>query len=196
MATGKGLETKRLVAREALRVINEHGIRATSVNDLVERTGVKKGNLYFHYESKEAIGRAALEEARAQSAGYQRAAVKGQTPLEKLFDIVEAVYRFHEERGFVGGCVFGNTALETADDGSGYGPLVRDIFDEWAGMFRHLLEKARDRGDLPPGIDPLPMSRHIVAVLEGGIMLCRLNKKGDDLASGIAYLKKLLGVVA
>lgn len=59
MAT-KGEITKQKIIEDATRLFHRKGFGATSVNDLLNATGVTKGSLYFHYQDKEALGIAVL----------------------------------------------------------------------------------------------------------------------------------------
>ena len=65
----KGSETKEKIVQRALELFHEKGFNLTSMNDIVEITGVKKGNLYFHYNSKEELAVEVLKEALR---GYDR----------------------------------------------------------------------------------------------------------------------------
>jgi AcrR family transcriptional regulator len=59
-ATSKGEKTRAGVLEAARRLINQKGFRSTSINDIIQTTGVKKGNPYFHFGSREEFGMARL----------------------------------------------------------------------------------------------------------------------------------------
>jgi len=46
----------------ALRIILEHGVDAVRIDDVVAEVGVTKGSLYWHFEDREALVKAALAE--------------------------------------------------------------------------------------------------------------------------------------
>ncbi|HYM59877.1 MAG TPA: helix-turn-helix domain-containing protein, partial [Thermoanaerobaculia bacterium] len=48
----------------ALRLFSKQGYRTTTVRDIAEAAGVSTGNLYHHFEDKEAIFRTLLDEYR------------------------------------------------------------------------------------------------------------------------------------
>ena len=52
----------------------------------------------------------------------------------------------------------------------------------------------REKRRLPAGIRPEPMARHIVAAMEGSIMMARLYKREAPLAECVGYLEKMLGI--
>lgn len=190
----KGERTRERVIDAAAALVNRQGLSGTSVGDIIRATGVKKGNLYFHFAGKDEIGIAVLEKARREYLAYLAANAKGDRALDRLGGVIDAVVRFHRRNGFTGGCIFGNTALETGDTNPRFAAFVRGVFDEWSGLLERLLLEARDEGDLPDGIDPPSFARLIVASLEGGIMMARLSKDGRDLLRCVDSIRTALGL--
>lgn len=190
----KGTDTRARVIDAAIGLINRKGIRNTSVSDLIVETGVKKGNLYFHFSSKDDLCAAIIDEAAERYFDYLSKSVRSDTPLGKIGDILAAVLEYHRRRNFDGGCLFGNTALETSDTDDSYAGMVRGVFDRWVRILAGFLREAARGGELPAGIRPEPMARHIVAALEGGVMMARLYKREAPLAESVGYLKKMLGI--
>ena len=47
------------------RLIEKHGIRKTSIDDIVDAVGISKGAFYFFFESKEELLLAILEQLEA-----------------------------------------------------------------------------------------------------------------------------------
>jgi TetR/AcrR family transcriptional regulator, transcriptional repressor for nem operon len=190
----KGTATRSRVIDSAIGLINRKGIRNTSVRDVIEETGVKKGNLYFHFSSKDELCAAIIGEAAERYFNYLSKSITSDRPLGKISDILTAVLEYHRKRKFDGGCIFGNTALETSDTDEAYAEMVRGVFDRWVRILAGLLREAARRGELPAGIRPEPMARHIVAAMEGGIMMARLYKREAPLMECVGYLRTLLGI--
>lgn len=49
------LETKKRIADAAKTLIFNKGYKATSIEDIVEASGSSKGNIYYHFKSKEGL---------------------------------------------------------------------------------------------------------------------------------------------
>lgn len=190
----KGERTRAKVISEATDLINRRGFANTSVNDLVEATGVKKGNLYFHFTSKEELGLELIRRASGEYFKYLGANAKGATAARRIGGILDAVYRLHRKRGFVGGCIFGNMALEMSDVNDDFARMVRDIFEEWIRLLARLIREAQEEGDIREDIDPASAARLVVASLEGGIMMARLSKNGSDMLECVKTVKAMLGI--
>lgn len=99
----KGEITRNRVVSETMDLIQKKGFSNTSLNDITRYTGVKKGNLYFHFPSKEAIGEALLDEMANQSASYLQEGLQGNTPLQKIANYLDSVFARHQQKNFVGG---------------------------------------------------------------------------------------------
>ena len=80
----KGERTRERVIAAAAALVNRQGLSGTSVGDIIRATGVKKGNLYFHFTGKDEIGIAVLEKARREYLAYLAANAKGYRALDRL----------------------------------------------------------------------------------------------------------------
>ena len=101
--TTKGEITRARVITESIDLILKKGFSNTSLNDITRHTGVKKGNLYFHFPSKEALGEAILDEMTTRSAKYLKDGLQGKTPMEKIANYLDSVFARHKKKNFVGG---------------------------------------------------------------------------------------------
>ena len=52
----KGEQTRRKIVAAAAPIFNQHGYEGSSLADLMEATGLKKGGIYRHFSSKEELG--------------------------------------------------------------------------------------------------------------------------------------------
>jgi TetR/AcrR family transcriptional repressor of nem operon len=190
----KGDRTRARVIAEATALINRRGFANTSISDLIEATGVKKGNLYFHFTSKEELGLELIRQARDEYFLYLEENARGETPGAKIAGVLDAVYKIHRKRGFVGGCIFGNMALEMADVNGEFAALVRGIFEQWVRVLAKLICQAQESGEVRGDLKPEAAARLIVASLEGGIMMSRLSKDGSDMLECVKSVKTMLGI--
>lgn len=103
VSTIKGVKTRSRVLAAATELINQKGFCGTSVNDIIEATGVKKGNLYFHFSGKEELGLAVLEQAHMEFMEFLAKSLKGERPRERLSSLLDAVFEKQSKTKFVGG---------------------------------------------------------------------------------------------
>ncbi|MCU0847392.1 MAG: TetR/AcrR family transcriptional regulator [Spirochaetes bacterium] len=194
MDYSKGTITKNRVLNSALKIVNTSGYHNTSINDIIAATGVKKGNLYFHFQSKDDLIASIIGKAREEYFKYLAENIRGEKPSEKIVSILRAVFNYHKKTGFIGGCIFGNLSLEIADDNARLSAVLYDIFSEWIGFMARLLDDAKESGEIKPDIDTAATAKQIVACLEGGIMMSKLTKDERDLKECINSQLVLLGI--
>ncbi len=188
----KGSKTRAHILKTAMDLFNTRGYHATRISDVMEASGVQKGNLYFYFRSKEDLAQVLIDEARREYMAYLHGNASGDSALVRLDNVLTAIYDLHVRKKFIGGCIFGNMALEMGDQNSQFREEIRAIFDEWVHFLSSLIQDAFRSGDLALPLEPEVLARHIVASLEGGIMLSRLSKDNADLKSALDAVRTLL----
>ena len=191
MAT-KGDITREKILEAARYLFNTKGFGATSINDLVDASGLQKGSIYFHFPGKDAIGLTVLEEARNSFMDFLSDSLTGDSPGICLENFFRSVMEKHLATGFVGGCIFGNTALEMGDSDKKYTEIIDQVFDQWIGKIEKLVVAAQKKGEIRDDITGNALARNIVAVIEGGIMMSRVKKDEAPLRECLEVLRKTL----
>lgn len=99
MAT-KGEITKSRIIDTARRLFRKQGYAKTSIDDICTESGVKRGNLYFYFKSKEDIARAAIEDAVTKNIPFFEALMADEAdPLKKIELMIDGIVSFHIARG-------------------------------------------------------------------------------------------------
>jgi TetR/AcrR family transcriptional repressor of nem operon len=187
----KGEQTKQVILQKTRMLLVTKGFHHTSVSEIIAACGVQKGSLYYHFPSKEELGLAVLEDARDEFFAILDQSLTGTTPLAKVFNSLEAVRRQMQRANFVGGCLFGNTALEMSDSNPRFQEVIREVFERWVDLLTKTLAEHRE-SDGTTFQEPRLLAKLIVAAIEGGIMMARASKDGRDLDDCIRSLRTLL----
>ena len=74
--------TRRKIITSAAELINEIGYPATGLGDIIERAEMTKGALYYHFDSKESLATAIIEEGGAHLLG------ESEMRVEMVFEII------------------------------------------------------------------------------------------------------------
>ncbi len=188
----KGDVTKERLLAEATRLVQRKGFTDTSVRDLLHATGATKGTLYFHFRGKDDLGLAILERSRVSFLEFLRSALAGPTPWSGLTNFFAAVLETHRRTGFVGGCLWGNTALEMSDKNRRYSACVAEVFDEWHDLLAEVFRQGQLAKEVRADLTADDLARFVVSTIEGGVMLSRLKKEERPLRSCLDSLKTFL----
>lgn len=184
--------TRERLLTEMTGLVERQGFRPTSVNDVLQAAGIKKGTLYYHFPGKDELGLAVLERAANEFMAFLDAALTGPTPMEALGSFFDAAFERHSRTGFVGGCLWGNTALEMSDSSLAYTELVRKVFEEWIGRVERVIHSGQEAGQIRMDRSANELARLVVAGIEGGIMMSRLTKEDRPFKDCLESLRVLL----
>ena len=178
----------------AARVINERGYSHTSVEDLIEATGLSgKSHFYHYFPSKEALGMAVIDRQfdRFTERGLAILSEPLIEPIDRLSLFIDTLVALQRERDGGSGSPFGNLAGELADAHEGFRRRLDDVFGRWTEQLDALLREVGPQ--LREGVDTVRLSRFIIASLEGGMLLTRVARDvgvmegiGEDLKGFIA----------
>lgn len=188
----KGRETRRHILKESRRLFTIQGFRNTSISEIIDATGVKKGNLYYHFPSKEELGLAVLVDVKDDFFTLLDDSMEGENPIVKILNSCNAVLAMMEQHSFVGGCLFGNTALEMTDSNSRFGRIVQEVFSRWKRRIEDELRQAAESGLLEIPMPVNALATAIIATLEGGIMLSRVYKNKNGIEDCILAIRMLI----
>ena len=188
----KGQETQSHILKESRRLFTVQGFQNTSISQVIVATGVKKGNLYYHFPSKEALGLAVLIDARDEFFTILENSLSGENPMLRILNSCNTILGMMQQSNFVGGCLFGNTALEMTDSNSSFGKVIQEVFLHWTELIeQELLQASKANIPVPP-VSPAALATSVVAILEGGIMLSRVYTTRKSLEDCIVIIRTLL----
>src|SRR5664279_700018 len=117
MARASSHDVRERLLEAGVRIFSKSGFNGCSVQDITECAGVPKGSFYNHFDSKEALGAAALNHYWSDGA-CDRLQVLEQvdlTPLSRLRAYFEQVVADLEKADYTCGCLIGNMAAELSD---------------------------------------------------------------------------------
>src|SRR5262245_26241389 len=63
----KGQQTRQHIIQQAATLFNQRGYSGSSISDVMQYTGLQKGGIYRHFQSKEQLALAAFDYAQQQS---------------------------------------------------------------------------------------------------------------------------------
>lgn len=138
-------QTKQRVADSARGIFAQKGYAATTIEDLVNVTGCSKGNLYYHFKSKEGLFLYLLDEwDREWEEEWRKKEHQYDTVADKLYGLAEHLVRDE----------LNHPLLKAADEFFGNGRDNNFIMERIARMIkehiefnRKLLQQGMDSGE-------------------------------------------------
>ncbi|MEV5065164.1 ScbR family autoregulator-binding transcription factor [Streptomyces sp. NPDC053794] len=171
------MRTRRAILEAAAEVFDENGYQAATIGEVLNRAGVTKGALYFHFPSKQALAQGVLDE-QFRGAGVVPQAVK----LQELVDMALALA--HRMRHDPLASASARLALEmqmTEIFGTGNTTI-------WLKVVEDVLREAAEQGELLPHVDPAESAWVFSAAWTGAQVYSHMLSGRADLEYRISSL--------
>ena len=168
-----GSLTRHNVIEKSLQIFSVKGFFNTSVSDVMEATGLTKGGLYAHFDSKEALWSAAYERAVEIWRGVVFKGVRDVSdPLDRIVKTIENDLRDYIcGETFEGGCFFFNMLVELSGQSHAMSSRIVQGFMQFSDLLASWLEEADRAGRLKPGVQTREVADFIVTSINGAAAL-------------------------
>jgi TetR/AcrR family transcriptional repressor of nem operon len=197
--TRDSTETRGKLLAAARNVIRAKGYTATSVDDICAAAGLTKGSFFHHFDSKEALGIAAVEafEAMAETlfgaAPYQAS----EDPRERIFGYVDLRIAMLTGEISQYTCLIGTTVQEIYQTHPALRATCDRMLSEHVGMLTRDLAAAKARYAPAAPWKPESVGYFMQCVLQGGFIFTKAQQNASVAAASLrhlrAYLETLLG---
>jgi len=188
----KGDLTRQRIVAEAAPIFNRHGFEGTSMSELMAATGLQKGGIYRHFKNKEELAVASFEHAWNLAARQRWLDIDKQAPA--VDQLKQFVANFSEKRSDLvpGGCPILNTAVDADDGNPALRERARSALAVWIRRLRRTVKAGIAKGEMRQDADPAQTAAVIISVLEGALMMSRLQWSEKPLEHAREHLNNFL----
>lgn len=161
------------VLDRAMEVFWQRGYEATSIQDLVEATGIGRGSLYSTFEDKEKLFLTVIDRYSEKVAAALIAALNDSDPrraIERMFEVM--VERMSNPK-YPRGCLICNTSLECPGGGDAINRKIIEQHGSLESAIYQVLLRAQAEGLLESGRDIRALARFFVGVAQGIAVLSK-----------------------
>jgi len=187
--------TRERLLQAAFREVYRYGFQSAGIDTILAATNVTKGALYYHFESKEALGHAIIEEIIAEITRdrwvlpLQRS--KDKNPVDALIGIVQAIPA--RSRDVRSGCPLVNLAQEMSQLDEQFRKRLERIFHAWQEEIAMALRRGQSQGTVRRDLVPEETSRFLIAMVEGYEVLAKNAQDAKVWHMGIRNIVGWLG---
>lgn len=189
----KGSQTRQEILNRTVGLFNKHGYAGVSLSQIMEATGLKKGGIYNHFESKEQLSLAVFDFAIDKVRERFREGLLGKkTAPDRLKAILAIMARYVTDPPVEGGCPVHNTAIDSSHTHPFLQQRARAGMDELQGYIGATVEKGIARGELRSTVDAQHVASILMSTLEGALMMSRLYNDPIYMQRAVAHLSELI----
>ncbi len=187
--------TRARLLQAAFQEVYRFGFQSAGVDAILAATGVTKGALYHHFDSKEALGYAIVEEIipALTRDKWLLPLRQSKDPIHTLIRIVQGTsVRPKDVRG---GCPLLNLAQEMSPLDEQFRKRLEKIFDAWQEGIAVALRRGQSQGSVRRDLVPEETGSFLIAMYEGYVSLAKNAQDAKVWEVGIrnivAWLKSL-----
>jgi TetR/AcrR family transcriptional repressor of nem operon len=169
-------DTRERILDSAQELIQRLGANAISYQHISDAVGVRKASIHHHFRSKDDLIEALIRRYTAWFGGVVEGILAADLPApEKLRRYCRLFEGTLREGAHDRACPCAMLGAELASLGSASAGLIRKFFQENEKQLARLLEQGRAEGSLSFAGSPQAVAALIFALLEGGMLVVRVN---------------------
>jgi TetR/AcrR family transcriptional repressor of nem operon len=182
-------DTRQRIVHAAMELFWLKGFGSTSIADILSRSQVNSGSLYYFFPGKQDVLIAVLEAYRdGIGPMLLEPAWSGiGDPVERVFALLASYRRALVETDCTYGCPIGSLALELHEPDPPVRELLAANFSAWVDAVEGRFQQAADR--FPPATDLRALAELTLNVMEGGVMQARTFRDVAHFDRSIAQLR-------
>jgi len=189
----KGEETKTKILQQAAELFNQQGYAGSSMSDIMRVTGLQKGGIYNHFQSKDELALQAFDFAIACIGKHYKSALQSKRhAVERLQAIIEVFSSFADNPPIPGGCPLLNTAVESDDAHPALRDRTQQAMNSWLNLIRRIIETGIKKGEIRPEVNADEIATIITATLEGAIMMSKLYGDSIHMQRAVNHLNQYI----
>jgi AcrR family transcriptional regulator len=181
--------TREKLIETARDLFHQQGYAPTGIAQILKKSGVNSGSLYYFFPTKEDLLIAVLEWYRdhIKDDVLDRHTSHLHDPIEKVFGLLDGYRQMLLLFEFELGCPIGGLALELSNSHPAVRSLILVNFEQWVDTVEGFLRGAEDR--LPAGTDLRSLAVHCLTVMEGGMMVARTYRSTTPFDHSVSHLR-------
>jgi TetR/AcrR family transcriptional repressor of nem operon len=157
----------------AFREMHRSGFQSAGIDAILAATNVTKGALYYHFDSKETLGYAVVEEiiAKFTRDRWLRPMLSEGQAIDILIGVVRRIPA--RPKDVRAGCPLLNLAQEMSPLDEQFRKRLESIFLDWQEGIVTLLRKGQSQGTVRRDLNPDETASFLVAMVEGYATLAK-----------------------
>ena len=179
--------TRRKIITSAVELFNEIGYPATGLGDIIERAEMTKGALYYHFDSKESLATAIIEEGSANLIHAFRSITESSAPT--LESMIHGVFVVADLLSTDKVARSGTQLLRAFGE---FNDAAARTYQGWLIEMAARARQAIEEGDLRADLDPEAVGETIVATMLGAELLSNATSAGVDVLERVARTWQIL----
>jgi TetR/AcrR family transcriptional repressor of nem operon len=176
--TARGRATRERIVTAASRLIRERGVAETSVDDVIERAGASKSQLYHYFDDRADLLRAVVDH-NAEGVLSELPPLDSWKAIRAWFD---SLVDLQVERRACGGCPVGSLVGQLTQADPRARLTLAGALEGWELHLRRGLDAMQQAGKLDGSAETERLAAATLAAIQGGLVLTHARRDPTQLA--------------
>jgi TetR/AcrR family transcriptional repressor of nem operon len=171
------VSTEKKILNEAIIIFRKNGYHSTSMNMISEACKISKGNLTYHYPTKEELFKKCIE---ASDNYFKRFVLFNSfetqaTELDGLISFLKNVKNWLYFEDYVTGCIFSNTALELRHTNPDLADIPLECLRTYKMALKEKIQSGQKNGNIRNKESAEVMIEDLFLGYEGAMIYSRIE---------------------
>lgn len=189
----KAERTRQFIIEKAAPVFNSKGYAGTSMNDLIQATGLTKGSIYGNFENKDEVALAAFDYNFELLVSYIRNKMDLRaSAVDKLLVYPETYRNFLKLPLLQAGCPINNTSAESDDTH----PLLKEkaakALQFWRDRLENRIQTGIENNEIKPDVNINEFVSVLISLIQGSVIQVKVTGKIAPLNATMDFLERLI----
>ena len=174
-----GSTTRQRILDEAHQLVLERGFAGTSIDMILEKSGITKGAFFYHFKSKGHLATTLAEQYAEMDDRFfgeqmARAEKLSNDPLERVEHFLEGVGDAFAAQTTPPGCLFASYSYEAGQFEPEIAHFMAEQMRKWRDHYSNVFVQIIKTHPPRLPVDALELADHFMAAVEGGFVMSRL----------------------
>lgn len=195
-----GKPTRNKILAESKTLVFENGFSGTSIDQILNKTGITKGAFFYHFKTKNALAKALIQEFAKEDIDYMNEVLKKteqlkKDPLDRLLkfiqEFIDAMSGLKEPHS----CLYASYTYEPNQFDRETLNHISETLLTWRTTMEQLIRDVLQDYDTKIDIDIKSLADHTVVIFEGAFVVSKALKGRDLTADHLKHLKNYFELI-
>ncbi|MEW4922526.1 helix-turn-helix domain-containing protein [Algibacter sp. 2305UL17-15] len=190
-----GKPTKDKILAASKNLVLSNGFAGTSIDQILEKTGITKGSFFYHFKTKNALAKALIEEFARDDMSHLEWALQETEhlkaePLKRLLQFVQLfIDMMTGLKTPHSGCLYASYTNESTQFDPEIKKCISDTILVWRSTMELLLQNVLETHKMVIDEDIKSLADAFTVVFEGGFVLSKALNEPELTANQLRHLK-------
>jgi TetR/AcrR family transcriptional repressor of nem operon len=171
-------ETRSRLVQIGTEILSEKGFDTTTIDEVLQRSGVPKGSFYYYFPSKAEFGLAVIDNYAFLWEQKLTRLLRDPNvrPLQRVRNYIVEAARALETHEFRRGCLIGNMGQELGGLDDVFRERILGVLNSWTGFLAECLRQGQDAGEIRADLNVRQIASFFWFSWEGAILKAKLER--------------------